>query len=147
LQGDVFGLDMKYIGLIIPLPLIALAILKWDFLYLLGLSFGIGAEIKLIWFQVESQVYCPYCLFAAAVLLFLFLFNFRRSHTLSALSFVVVGFLFFHLFFQGSVRPSYGKTENHYTDPVVAFAWVNQKESALSGKTVMPPTGAEHIHA
>jgi len=107
LQGDILGFNMKYVGLIIPLPLIALGILKLDFLYLLALGFGIGGELKLVWFQVQTQVYCPYCLFAAAVIFFLFFLNFRRSRAVPALSFVVIGFIFFQLFFHGTVTPSY----------------------------------------
>ena len=107
LQGDVLGFNMKYVGLIIPLPLIVLAILKYDLLYLLALAFGVGGELKLIWFQAQSQVYCPYCLFAAAVIIFLFFLNFRRSRAFPALTFILIGFLFFQLFFHGAVTPSY----------------------------------------
>ena len=86
LKGSVAGIDMKYIGLIIPLPLIALALLKQDLLYLAALSFGIGGEIKLISFQIGSNVFCPYCLTAAAIIVLLFLLNFRRSRTILAAS-------------------------------------------------------------
>jgi hypothetical protein len=108
LKGDLFGVDMKLVGLIIPLPLIAVALLKWDLLYLLGLSFGIGGEIKLLSYQIGNGVYCPYCLFAAAVMLFLFIFNFdRRRPGLTAL-FVIIGFFVFRFFFHASATPSFG---------------------------------------
>jgi hypothetical protein len=109
LRGVLIGVDMKYVGLIIPLPLIALALLKQDLLYSLGLSFGLGGEFKLIAFQARHGVYCPYCLFAGAIILFLFLINFDRSRKILMGSFIVIGLLFFHLFFHGAVSPSYGE--------------------------------------
>jgi hypothetical protein len=109
LRGVLIGVDMKYVGLIIPLPLIALALLKQDLLYALGLSFGLGGEIKLIAFQVENGVYCPYCLFAGIIILFLFLINFDRSRKVLMGSLIVIGLLFFQLFFHGAITPSYGE--------------------------------------
>jgi hypothetical protein len=108
LHGNLMGIDMKYLGLIVPIPLIVLAVLKLDLLYLLGLSFGIGGEIILVGFQVRHGVYCPYCLLAGAIMLFLFVFNFDRSRKTLMAAFIVIGFLFFQVFFHGSVTPSYG---------------------------------------
>ena len=108
LQGELLGLDMKYVGLIIPVPLIVLALLRQNLLYLLGLSFGLGGEVKLIAFQIQNGVYCPYCLLAGTIMLFLFLFNFDRSHKVLMASFIVIGLLFFQLFFHGAVTPSAG---------------------------------------
>ncbi len=107
LRGDILGLEMKYVGLIVPIPLIILAAAKRDLLYALALAFGIGGEIKLVAFQIQHGVYCPYCLFAAAIMLFLFLFNFNRSRKAVMIAFVVIGFLFFELFFHGAATPSY----------------------------------------
>jgi uncharacterized membrane protein len=107
LKGSVAGIDMKYVGLIIPLPLIALALLKQDLLYLAALSFGIGGEIKLVSFQIGSNVFCPYCLTAAAIIVLLFVLNFRRSRMILAASCLVAGFLFFQLTFHGSALPVY----------------------------------------
>ncbi len=59
LTGNIFGLDMKYIGLIIPIPLVILALLNWDLLLLMALSFGVGAELKLVSFQIGAGTYCP----------------------------------------------------------------------------------------
>jgi hypothetical protein len=108
LKGDFFGVDMKLVGLIIPLPLIAVALLKWDLLYLLGLSFGIGGEIKLISYQIGNGVYCPYCLFAAAIMVFLFIFNFDRRRPGLTVLFIIIGFFVFQFFFHASTTPSYG---------------------------------------
>jgi hypothetical protein len=107
LRGGFLGIDMKYVGLITPFPLIALALLRQDLLYLAAVSFGVGGEIKLVAFQINNGVFCPYCLTAGAILLFLFLFNFQRSRKLLMGSCLLIGFLVFQLFFHGTVRPSY----------------------------------------
>jgi uncharacterized membrane protein len=107
LTGDIFGLDMKYLGLIIPIPLVILAIFSQDLLLLMALSFGTGAELKLISFQVFLGQYCPYCLTFGAIIIFLFLFNLRRSRKLPMAAFLLLGFLLFQLFFHGSAVPTY----------------------------------------
>jgi len=107
LTGDIFGLDMKYIGLVIPIPLVVLAFLSWDLFLVMALSFGVGAELKLISFQVGLGQYCPYCLTSGAIIIFLFLFNFRWSRRLIMAVFLLLGFLFFQFFFHGSAVPSY----------------------------------------
>ena len=107
LTGNIFGLDMKYIGLIIPIPLIILGLLNWEILLLMALSFGVGAELKLISFQVSTGHYCPYCLTSGAIIIFLFLFNFRRSQRVIAALLLLAGFLFFQFFFHGSALPTY----------------------------------------
>jgi hypothetical protein len=109
LQGDILGIDMKYVGLFIPLPLIAMALLKQDLFYLLALSFGLGGEIKLISFQIQQGIYCPYCLLAGAIIVLLFLANLDRSRKTITVSSVIIGFLFFQLFFHGAAAPSYGE--------------------------------------
>jgi hypothetical protein len=114
LRGDILGLDMKYVGLLIPLPLIALALLRQDLLYLLALSFGLGGEFKLILFQIQHGIYCPYCLLAGAIILLLFLANLSRSRKALTVSFVIIGFLFFQVFFHGAVTPSYGERDSAY---------------------------------
>ena len=73
LTGSIFGLDMKYIGLIIPIPLVAFALTRQDLLLLMALSFGVGGELKLISFQAGLGQYCPYCLTSGAIIIFLFL--------------------------------------------------------------------------
>lgn len=107
LKGDLLGIDMKYIGLFIPLPLIALALVRQDLLYLAAVSFGVGAEVKLVSFQFASKVFCPYCLTAGALILILLLLNFRRSRAILAAFCLVVGFLFFQLFFHAAALPVY----------------------------------------
>jgi hypothetical protein len=108
LKGSLLGVDMKVVGLLMPIPLILVALLKWDLLYLLGLSFGMGGEIKLISYQIGAGIFCPYCLTAAFLLFLLFLFNFDKSRPGLAALFMVIGFFVFQFFFRASVFPSYG---------------------------------------
>jgi hypothetical protein len=108
LKGTFLGIDMKLVGLLMAIPLIIVALLKWDLLYLLGLSFGIGGEIKLVSFQVGGGIYCPYCLVAAAVMALLFILNFDRSRPGLTALFIIIGFFIFQFFFQASIVPSYG---------------------------------------
>ncbi|OPY70963.1 MAG: hypothetical protein A4E57_00279 [Syntrophorhabdaceae bacterium PtaU1.Bin034] len=108
-KGDVFGIDLKYLGLGYTALLFLLALLRQDTVYLAVLSAGIGVEVILIGFQVKNGVYCPYCLILAAIIVFLFLLNFRRSKQLLVGLFLVLGFLFFLLFFRGMATPVYAE--------------------------------------
>ena len=107
LKGDVLGIDMKYVGLIIPLPLIALALMKQDLLYFAAVAFGVGGEVKLVSFQLASKVYCPYCLTAGAIIVLLLILNFRRAWAILAASCLVIGFLFFQFFLHATTMPVY----------------------------------------
>jgi hypothetical protein len=108
LKGSLLGVDMKIVGLLMPIPLIIVALLKWDLLYFLGLSFGMGGEIKLISYQIGAGIFCPYCLTAAFLLVALFLFNFDKSRPGLAALFMLIGFFIFQFFFGASTFPSYG---------------------------------------
>jgi hypothetical protein len=107
LAGSILGLDMKYVALIVPLPLVILTLLNQELLLAMALSFGLGGELMLISFQISHGTYCPYCLASGAILVFLFFFNFRWSHKLLMAVFVLIGFLFFQAFFHGSTLPTY----------------------------------------
>jgi protein-disulfide isomerase len=69
------------------------------------LSAAVGTEVYLVAFQVRQGVYCPYCLLFGGVLLSLFVLNFRVSRKILVAVSIVLGFLFFTLFFQGATRP------------------------------------------
>jgi len=107
LRGSVFGVDLTYVGILFALLLIVLNLLKRDLIILILLSAGVGVEIVLVAFQVRHDVYCPYCLAFAGIVLLLFVLNVDvRRKLLIALA-VVTGFLAFTLFFKGSVVPTY----------------------------------------
>lgn len=105
LKGAIFGLDLTYLGIGFAGLLFVLTLLRWDALRLFVLSAGIGTEIYLIGFQVKSGVYCPYCLLFAVVLIALFVLNFRVSKKVLITIAVILGLLFFTLFFEGTTRP------------------------------------------
>ena len=107
LRGDIFGLDLTYVGVVFAAILIGLSLLKWDRLTLVLLSAGVGVEIVLVWFQVRNNVYCPYCLAFAVVILVLFVLNFDVTKKWLITGSIVLGFFLFSLFFKGSVTPTY----------------------------------------
>jgi thiol:disulfide interchange protein DsbA len=107
LKGGFFGIDLKYLGLAYPVLLLLLVFLKQDLPHLALLSLGVGMEINLVAFQVRNETYCPYCLIFAAILVFLFLFNSRRSRLPLMGIGVALGFLLCLLFFKGVASPVY----------------------------------------
>jgi thiol:disulfide interchange protein DsbA len=107
LKGGFFGIDLKYLGLIYPVLLVLLVLLKQDLSHLALLSLGVGMEINLVAFQVIHETYCPYCLTFGAILVALFLFNFRRSRLPLMGICMALGFLLCFLFFKGTASPVY----------------------------------------
>lgn len=107
LQGSIFGIEMKYFGLFYMGMLIAFNLLRRDLVLLSLLSFGVGAEIYLIGFQIVSGVYCYYCLGFGAVVVLLFLLNFTMSKKAVIGISIIVGFILFIVLFKGIVTPAY----------------------------------------
>ncbi len=107
LKGGFFGIDLKYLGLAYALLLLLLVFLRQDLPHLAALSLGVGMEINLVAFQVRNGTYCPYCLAFGAILVFLFLFNSRRSKLPLMGIGVALGFLLCLLFFKGAATPAY----------------------------------------
>ncbi len=107
LQGGFFGIDLKYLGLAYLVLLLVLVLLKQDLLHVAMLSLGVGMEINLVAFQVRNATYCPYCLAFGAILVFLFLFNSRRSKLPLMGIGVALGFFLCLLFFKGTATPVY----------------------------------------
>jgi thiol-disulfide isomerase/thioredoxin len=107
LQGSIFGIEMKYFGLFYMGMLIAFNLLRRDLVLLSLLSFGVGAEIYLIGFQIVSGIYCYYCLGFGAVVVLLFLLNFTMSKKAVIGISIIVGFILFVGLFKGIVTPAY----------------------------------------
>src|SRR5271157_710229 len=105
LKGGVFGINLTYVGLVFAGILFVLALLKYETIHLLLLSAAVGTEVRLVEFQVRQGVYCPYCLLFGGVLLALFVLNFRVSRKILITVSIVLGYLFFALFFHGTTRP------------------------------------------
>lgn len=109
LKGDIFGIDLKYLGIFYMAVVAALAFLQKPLLLLLMLSFGVGGEIFLVGFQVQSGVYCPYCLAFGATILGAFAVNFDRHRKAAATLAIAAGLTFFLLFFSGSATPAFAQ--------------------------------------
>ena len=76
-------------------------------IFLILLSFGIGAELYLIGFQIMNSVYCSYCLSFGAVIVLLFALNFDRSRKTFMTAALFLGFIFFLVLFHGTATPVY----------------------------------------
>jgi uncharacterized membrane protein len=109
LKGSIFGIDLKYMGVLFMGTLVVLSFLGLRDYRLLLLSAGVGAEVFLIGFQVQNDVFCPYCLSFGAVLLLLFAINLDWSKRKLVGLFAVLGLLLFVVFFNGSVTPAFAQ--------------------------------------
>jgi hypothetical protein len=109
LQGYIFGLALNYLGIFYMGTLILFNFLKKTLIFLFLLSFGIGAELYLLGFQINNGIYCYYCLSFAAIISLLFLLNFERSKKIFITISVVLGFILFSVFLKGSVTPVYAE--------------------------------------
>jgi uncharacterized membrane protein len=132
LKGDIFGIDLKYIGIGYMLAIIALALFKQMALVRILLASGIGVEVYLVAFQFREDVFCPFCIAFGAIVVLAFFLNNEKPQTRSGwrrriiyglgetelpligkkeiplLLFVILGYLFVVLTFSGSVTPAYG---------------------------------------
>jgi hypothetical protein len=107
LKGAIFGIDLRYAGIIYMATLIALNILKWDFPVLLFVSIALGIEIYLIGFQISYWTFCSFCLAFGVIVISQFILNFNWSRRWYIISCIIIGLLFFVFFFKGSVVPTY----------------------------------------
>jgi len=134
LKGDIFGIDLKFVGIAyMGLVIIFAAFRQTNFVRAL-LAAGLGVEVHLYAFQVQNDVYCPFCLAFSAVLITSFIMNYevpaawyknRRQMWLYFLGEVdvsvlklksfplllmsLLGYLTIMLTFSGSVTPAYGQ--------------------------------------
>jgi len=107
LQGSIFGVKLNYLGVLFMGVLALSNLLKRNAIFLILLSFGIGAELYLIGFQVINSVYCSYCLSFGAVIFLLFALNFERSRKTFVAAALFLGFIFFLVLFHGAATPVY----------------------------------------
>jgi thiol:disulfide interchange protein DsbA len=137
LQGDILGIDLKWIGIAyMGLILIFAAFKQFDFVRAL-LAAGLGVEIFLFSFQIRNNVLCPYCLAFAVTVIAAFIVNYDASPSwlqnprkmwlyflgevnfpifkIKRLPLVVValiGYFFVFLTFTGSALPAYAQDKN-----------------------------------
>jgi thiol-disulfide isomerase/thioredoxin len=133
LQGDIFGINLEYIGIGYMIMIIILAAVRLrDYVRIL-LASGIGVEAYLVAYQVKEDVFCPYCLVFAAIIVIAFILNHERpllkehgmlkriiygigeaefpptsTMRVPLLLFVLLGYIFIILTFSGSATPAYG---------------------------------------
>ena len=133
LVGDLFGVDLKWVGIAYMLAIILLALFR-QFPWLRSLlAAGLGTEIYLFAFQVQNDVYCPFCLVFALLVIAAFAVNYEvpsiwrdnicrmalyflgevnmpmlNLRKIPLLFFVFLGYLFTVFSFSGSTTPAYG---------------------------------------
>ncbi len=132
LQGDIFGIDLKYIGIGYMLAIIILSAIRQMAYVRAFLAMGIGIEIYLIAYQFAEEVFCPFCLSFAAIVMIAFALNYEKPAVfknsrlkqivyglgdveisllagtrIPLLLFVLFGYLFVCLTLSGSATPVY----------------------------------------
>ena len=134
LQGDILGIDLKWVGIAYMSAIILFAALKQMSFVRALLATGLGVEVYLYYFQIENDVYCPFCLAFSVMLILSFLINYEvpsawrenrrriwlyflgevsfpmfRLHKLPLLLFSILGYLTIIFTFSGSVTPAFGQ--------------------------------------
>ena len=107
LRGDIFGIELQYIGIGYMAALIALAILRQDVFLLILLSVGVGVEFYLVGFQIWHNTYCDYCLVFAGLLVLQFIVNFDRRKWKLILLPMAGALILFTIVFKGYAMPVY----------------------------------------
>jgi hypothetical protein len=118
LKGAIFGIDLKYAGILYMIAFIAMNILKWDFVILPSVSIALGIEAYLIGFQIAYRTFCPFCFAFGVIVIGQFILNFKWSKKWHVISGIIIGLLFFVFLFKGSVIPTYdiGSANIQYND-------------------------------
>jgi len=70
LQGDIFGIDLKWVGIAYMTVIIACAVFQQTSFVRALLAAGLGVEVHLYAFQIQNDVYCPFCLAFSAMLIY-----------------------------------------------------------------------------
>ena len=134
LKGDILGIDLKWFGIFYMSVVIIFAVFNQLSFVRALLAAGLGVEVHLYVFQVQNDVYCPFCLAFSVMLILAFLINYempsawheKRSrmwlyflgevsfpiyklNKLPLLLFSLSGYLTILFTFSGSVTPAYGQ--------------------------------------
>ena len=133
LKGDVWGLDLKWVGIAYMTAIIVFAAFRQTPFVRALLAAGLGVEVHLYAFQVQNDVYCPFCLAFSVMLILSFIINYEvpsawrknrrrmwlyflgevsfpmfKLNKLPLLIFSLLGYLTILFTFSGSVTPAYG---------------------------------------
>jgi len=134
LKGDIWGIDLKWVGMVYMSAVIGFAFFKQKSFVRALLAAGLGVEVHLYAFQVQNDVYCPFCLAFSVMLILSFIINYEiptawygkrnrlwlyflgevefprfRIQKLPLLMFSLLGYLTILLTFSGSVTPAYAQ--------------------------------------
>jgi hypothetical protein len=133
LHGDIFTIDLKYIGISYMIAIIILVICKQFDVIRIILAAGIGVEIFLIAFQFRENVFCLFCLAFGTIVVIMNVLNYERpqmkkqwhqkliyaagevkipfmgNNRVPLLVFVILGYLFVSFAFNGSATPAYAE--------------------------------------
>jgi protein-disulfide isomerase len=134
LKGDIWGIDLKWIGSAFMVAIIAFAVFKQTPFVRALLAAGLGVEVHLYAFQVQNDVYCPFCLAFSVMVIVSFIINYEvpsawrenrhkmwlyflgevnfpmfKIKKLPLLVVSVLGYLVIVFTFSGSVTPAYGQ--------------------------------------
>jgi thiol:disulfide interchange protein DsbA len=131
LRGDLFCIDLKYMGFAFMLFLAGLAHLYFFQVVRLLVAGALGGELYLLGYQLYQGMYCKYCLLFAGLVIGAFLVNYepagdwtrrkrwlyllgeinmgRRNRRYPLIVFTLLGFVIFILGFSGSTTPAYGE--------------------------------------
>lgn len=116
IQGDILGIDLNIVGILFySLLLVSLMVYRkfypedWLMRAIAAVaSAGVGAELILIKFQVENNVYCPKCLISGFFFLVMFFLVARHLKKWVIILLIAAGLLITSFTFNGSIIPSYG---------------------------------------
>lgn len=109
LKASIFSIDFEHLGILFMGLLIISNLLKRSSLFLFLLSFGLGAEVYLLGFQIHNLIYCYYCISFGAVILILFLLNLDMAKKTFIGVSLVLGFVLFFVFSHISVTPLFAE--------------------------------------
>jgi thiol:disulfide interchange protein DsbA len=134
LKGDIWGINLKWVGISYMTAIIVFAAFRQTPFVRALLAAGLGVEVHLYAFQVQNDVYCPFCLAFSVMLILSFIINYEvpsawrenrrrmwlyflgevdftmfRIHKLPLLLFSLLGYLTILFTFSGSVTPAYGQ--------------------------------------
>jgi len=134
LKGDIWGIDLKWFGIAYMAAIIVFAAFKQTPFVRALLAAGLGVEVHLYAFQVQNNVYCPFCLAFSVMVIVSFIINYEvpfawrenrrrmwlyflgevnfpmfKIKKLPMLIVIILGYLAILLTFSGSVTPAYGQ--------------------------------------
>jgi hypothetical protein len=131
LRGNIFEIDLKYIGVGYMGALITLALFKQADLIRMLVAAGIGVEVFLVSFQMRENVLCPFCLSFGIIVILMYFINYERfgmnnkwyqkliyvfgdakipftsRQRFPLLALMIIGYIFISFSFSGSATPAY----------------------------------------